>query len=120
MVRAFAVALSACLWATAASAQNAPSVSPVCLYESKSYSDGALICVNRALMLSCSLDGGRASWKPVTDLKLASVCEAPTVRPRIVEAPPRSRHRHGLRHPVRVNADRSAKCFVFNGKQYCE
>ncbi len=70
-------------------------------------------------MLSCSLEGGRAGWKPVTDQKLASVCEAPTVRPRVAEVP-RPRHRHGIHHPVRINADRSAKCFVFNGKQYCE
>jgi hypothetical protein len=110
--------LVVCFGATEASAQPA---SPVCVYDSKSYSDGALICVNRALMLSCSLDGVRASWKPVTDTHLASVCEAPSARPRVVEAPPpRPRHRHGLRHPPRINASQSAKCFVFNGKQYCE
>jgi len=120
MVKGSAVALSACLWATAAWAQNATPAPAVCIYESRSYSDGALICVNRALMLSCSLDSGRASWRPVTDIKLASVCEAPTVRPRVVEASPRPRHRHRLHHAVHVNADRSAKCFVFNGKQYCE
>jgi hypothetical protein len=120
MRRMFLAALSVCLWTTVASAQGTPAASPVCVYESRSYSDGALICVNRALMLSCSLDGGRASWKPVMDQKLADVCEASRARPRVVEAPPRRRHRHGVRHPVRVNADRSPKCFVFNGKQYCE
>ena len=120
MRRLFPAVLSACLWSTAAWAQSAPSASPVCIYESRSYSDGALICVNRALMLGCSLDGGRASWKPVTDQKLAEGCEASRARPRVVEAPRRPRHRHGVRHSVRVNADRSAKCFVFNGKQYCE
>jgi len=71
-------------------------------------------------MLNCSLDGGRTTWKPVTEQKLADACEASRARPRVVEAPPRSRHRHGLRRPVRINADRSAKCFAFNGKQYCE
>jgi hypothetical protein len=120
MRRVFLAALSVCLWAPVAWAQGAPAASPVCVYESRSYSDGALICMNRALMLSCSLDGSKASWKPVDDPKLASVCEASRARPRVVEAPPRPRHRHGLRHSVRVNADRSAKCFVFNGKQYCE
>jgi hypothetical protein len=120
MRRVFSAMLSACLWTPLAWAQSAPAVSPVCVYESRSYSDGALICVNRALMLSCSLDGGRASWKPVTDQKLADVCEASRARPRVVEAPRPRHHRHGIRHPVRVNADRSAKCFVFNGKQYCE
>jgi len=120
MIRALVALAFACLGATAALAQAAPAASPVCVYDSKSYSDGALICVNRALMLSCSLDGAKASWKPVTDTRLASICEAPSARPRVVEAPPRTRHRHGLRHPARVNANQSAKCFVFNGKQYCE
>jgi hypothetical protein len=119
MIRIFLAVLSASLWTTTAWAQSAPAASPVCVYESRSYSDGALICIYRTLMLSCSSDGAKASWKPVTDQKLASVCEASSARPRVVEAP-RARHRHGLRHPVRVNAERSAKCFVFNGKQYCE
>jgi hypothetical protein len=110
----------ACLWVTAASAQPAPTASsPVCIYQSKSYSDGALVCAYRTLMLTCSVDGSKASWRPVTDEKLASACETSNVRPRVVEAS-RPHHRHGLRHAARVNADRSAKCFVFNGKQYCE
>ncbi len=120
MIKACLVALSASLWTTAAWAQSAPAASPVCVYESRSYSDGALICIYRTLMLSCSSDGAKTSWKPVTDQKLASVCEAPSARPRVAEVPPRPHHRHGLRHAARVNADRSAKCFVFNGKQYCE
>ena len=118
MRRLFPAALVVCLWPAAASAQAASAAAPVCVYDSRSYSDGALICVNRALMLSCSLEGGRASWKPVTDQKLADVCEASRTRPRVTEAP--RRHRHGIRHPVRTNADQSPKCFVFNGKQYCE
>ena len=121
MIRSFTVAAClACLGATAAWAQSAPA-SPACVYENKSYSDGALICIYRSLMLSCSQDGVKASWKPVTDPKLASVCEASSARPRVVEAPPpRPHRRHGLRHPVRIQANQTAKCFVFNGKQYCE
>jgi Protein of unknown function (DUF1496) len=119
MIRTSLAALLTGAWTTVVFAQSAPPASPVCVYESKSYSDGALICVNRALMLGCSLDGGRASWKPITDQRLASVCESSPARPRVVEAP-RQRHRHGVRPSVRVNADRSAKCFVFNGRQYCE
>jgi hypothetical protein len=117
MIRTFVVAACfACVGATAALAQSAPA----CIYENKSYSDGALICIYRSLMLSCSQDGAKASWKQVADPRLASVCEASSARPRMVEAPPRLHRRHGLRHPVRVQADRSAKCFVFNNKQYCE
>ena len=103
--------------------------SPACLYESRSYSDGALICVYRTLMLTCSLDGARPTWKQVTDKSLASVCETASAqprtvevqpRPRVVEPPPRRHRRHGIRRLARVKADRAAKCFVFNGKQYCE
>jgi len=122
MIRAFAVAVcvvTACPGATASWAQSA-SASPACVYESRSYSDGALICIYRSLMLTCAQDGAKASWKPVADPKLAGVCEASSARPRVTEAPARPRRRHGLRRPVRVQADRSAKCFTFNGKQYCE
>jgi hypothetical protein len=126
MIRTFVVAACfACLGATAAVAQAAPATtaSPACVYENKSYSDGALICIYRSLMLSCSQDSGKASWKPVTDTRLTSVCESSSAppRPRVVEAPRRPRHRHYVsRPPVRYQADRSSKCFVFNGKQYCE
>jgi hypothetical protein len=128
MIRAFAVAAGvacvaaacfACLGTTASLAQSAP-VSPACIYENRSYSDGALICIYRSLMLTCAQDGAKASWKQVADPKLSGVCEASSARPRVVEAPPRPHRRHGPRHAMRVQADRSAKCFTFNGKQYCE
>lgn len=120
-----------CAGAEIAAAQSPPlaPASPACVYESRSYSDGALICVYRTLMLTCSLDGARPTWKQVNDKSLASVCETasaqprivePQPRPRVVEPPPRRHHRHGIRHPTHVKADRAAKCFVFNGKQYCE
>jgi Protein of unknown function (DUF1496) len=113
--------LATSLLATSAAAQSAPpaQASPVCLYESKSYTDGALICVYRTLMLSCSYDGGKASWKPVADRALASVCEGAAERPRVAEAP-RPRHRHGVRRLERINAALSPKCFSFAGKRYCE
>ena len=123
MTRALVVAiLAGCVVATSADGQPASpaQASPVCLYESKSYTDGALICVYRTLMLSCSSDGAKASWKPVNDRSLANVCESSAERPRVAEAPPRVRHRHGVREHPRFNTAFSPKCFVFNGKQYCE
>jgi hypothetical protein len=104
---------------TSAQAQPAAQASPVCIYESKSYTDGALICVYRTLMLTCSAEGARATWKAVPDRSLASVCDRAGEGPRVA-APSRPPRRHGIHHPVRMNADRTAKCFVFNGKQYCE
>src|SRR5947209_12507500 len=82
MIRTSVVAACfACLGVTTALAQAAPAA-PACVYESRSYSDGALICVYRNLMLSCSQDAGKASWKPVTDAALAGVCAASSAPPR--------------------------------------
>ena len=110
------------LCAVAVSAGQAQPATPspaVCVYESKSYSDGALICVYRKLMLSCLLDGAKASWKPVTDSGLVGVCATTGERPRVAEVPRRHR-RHGVIQAARVNTDASAKCFTFAGKRYCE
>jgi hypothetical protein len=93
---------------------------PACLYDSKSYSDGALICVQKFLLLNCASDGTTATWKTVTASDLVERC----VRPIALAYPPLLRPhahrkylaRHG-REPPRVA---SAKCFGFNGKQYCE
>src|SRR5438045_958148 len=50
MIRSFVVAACfACMGATTAFSQTAPA-SPACVYENKSYSDGALICIYRSLM----------------------------------------------------------------------
>jgi len=121
VIRAASVALCIATLASAAAAQSPPAAqaSPVCVYESKSYSDGALICAHRSLMLACSTESAKAVWKPVTDRSLASVCDTAGERPRI-ETPSRPRRRHGIHHPAPIDADRSAKCFFFNGKQYCE
>jgi hypothetical protein len=47
---------SAAAWA--APEQTAGS-GPVCLYESKAYSEGAYVCVQKSLMLTCALEGTR-------------------------------------------------------------
>jgi hypothetical protein len=89
-----------------------------CLYHSRSYSDGAFICVQKSLMLSCSSDGTRATWKIVADRDLSERCVAPNA---LASAPaPRRqvRRTHAIR--TRVDAGVSAKCFTFNGKRYCE
>ena len=101
-----------------AAAQSQPASAPVCVYESKTYSDGAYICAQKSMMLTCQTDGAKATWKIVTDKDINDRCIAPIVRSNIAE--PR-RHRHYVR-PVtaRVYADPNAKCFNFNGKRYCE
>ncbi len=102
-----------------AGAQTPPAGAPLCVYDSKDYSDGAYICAQKSMMLTCATDGAKATWKIVTDKEINDRCIAPIVRANIAE--PRIRRRHYVQ-PVtaRVFADPNAKCFNFNGKRYCE
>ena len=91
-----------------------------CLYASKSYSDGAFVCVQKSLMLSCSSDGTRATWKVVADKNLSERCVTPAA---LAYAPPprrQARRTHAICARFGTAAKASAKCFSFNGKQYCE
>jgi hypothetical protein len=105
--------------AVAAPGQRADA-SPVCLYNSRSYSDGAYICVQKSLMQTCASDGAHATWKAVLDKDLSERCTAPMT----LDYPPEQRthghRRHAILRRVHPVAEGSAKCFAFNGKQYCE
>jgi uncharacterized protein DUF1496 len=103
-----------------AASQERAGAAPVCLYDSKSYSDGAYICVQKSLMQVCASDGVRATWKPVADKDINDRCTAPMALNHPVE-----RRAHGWRRHATVRradpiAERSAKCFMFNGREYCE
>ncbi len=91
-----------------------------CLYNSRSYSDGAYLCAQKSLMLRCSDDGSRASWTIVAEKSIADRCVAPLAQD---AAPRRSRRAHYVRFsrsaPV-IATPASAKCFTFNGRRYCE
>ena len=90
----------------------------VCLYQSRSYSEGAFICVQKSLMQTCASDGSRMVWRAVTDSELGNRCVTPIpaveARKRIVRRTRVARRVVAPAEPV------SAKCFVFNGKRYCE
>jgi hypothetical protein len=90
----------------------------VCVYQSRSYSEGAFICVQKSLMQSCTADGTRMVWRVVTDKDIGERCVTPIPsaesRKRIVR---RTRIARQIVAPTQPN---SAKCFVFNGKRYCE
>ena len=97
------------------------SAGPACLYGSKSYSNGAYICVQKSLMLTCSFDGMHASWKIVADRDISERC----VTPMAFSVPSSAPHRHVYRprmihHRINPGGESSAKCFAFNGKTYCE
>jgi hypothetical protein len=92
-----------------------------CLYGSRAYSEGAFICVQRSLMLSCSSEGARLAWKVVADKDLSDRCLVPTTVTAYAPAP-RVQSRRVQRSRPRPVAAASvgAKCFTFNGKRYCE
>lgn len=61
-------------------AQPKPAATPTCTYSSKTYSDGAFVCVEKSLMLKCTVDDARAAWSVVADKDLGDKCRAPAAR----------------------------------------
>jgi len=120
MIRRQALSLLFGCTTTLLASSLAQAADPACVYQSRSYSEGAYLCVQRALMQTCTSDGARMVWRVVTDSELSARCTAP-----LTFAEPRRRFVHRAR-PVRhavapAPAETvSAKCFVFNGKRYCE
>jgi hypothetical protein len=111
---------ASCLAAASAAPEPKPDAGSVCLYESKAYSEGAFVCVQKSLMLTCVAEGVHMSWKPAADKDINDRCTAPTVQH---VAPEPRIHRHLHRYPVRLSqplVEKPAKCFIFNGVQYCE
>jgi hypothetical protein len=108
---------SAAAWAAP---EQKAGAGPVCLYESKAYSEGTYVCVQKSLMLTCASDGTRAIWKPVVDKDVNDRCTAPMTLHYPAQPLVHSHRRHAVVHRPRPAADFSAKCFTFNGRQYCE
>ena len=109
-----------CAGAVVAAPERKAGVGPVCLYDSKSYSDGAYVCVQKSLMLMCASDGTRAVWKPVADRDLSERCTVPLTLNHPPEPHPHRHWRHVMLHRTHPVAESSARCFIFIGKQYCE
>ena len=109
-----------CVGAVAAAPEQKAGVGPVCLYDSRSYSDGAYVCVQKSLMLMCASDGTRAIWKPVDERDLNERCTAPLTLNYPPEPRPHRHWRHAVLHRIHPVAEIPAKCFVFIGRQYCE
>lgn len=89
----------------------------LCVYQGEEYSEGAVICVQKSLMLSCSLDGARTVWK-VVEKDLGNRCTAANQ-----SAEPWKRfvrRNRPVHQPAAVAEPTAAKCFAFNGKRYCE
>src|SRR5262249_14882873 len=103
-------------WAAPEPKSNA---SPVCLYESRTYSEGAFVCVQKSLMLTCVAENGRLLWKPAVDKDINDRCTAPTVQHYSQEPRPHAHRRHYATRRIHSLVTNS-KCFVFNGREYCE
>jgi hypothetical protein len=117
------VALVCCAGVVAAAplrAEQKVAAASACLYNSKSYSEGAYICVQKSLMLNCSFDGTKATWKIVADRDLNERCTTPVTLSYSPEPRTHSRRRHTIRYRAHPVAESAAKCFAFNGRQYCE
>jgi hypothetical protein len=72
---------------------------PVCIYNSRAYSDGAFVCVQKSLMLKCAADDTRATWTAVADKDLSDKCLAPATRGTVYQQ--RSRwHRQNIRREI--------------------
>ena len=102
---------------TPPAAQPKP-VAPACTYSSKAYGDGAFVCVEKSLMLKCTVDEAKASWSVVTDKDLSDKCRAP-VRETIYQQRARW-NRRNIAREITAPTDTSSRCFNFNGKRYCE
>lgn len=58
----------------------------VCVYDSKSYTEGASICPRQSLMLSCRLEGAQMVWTIVADRDATRLCSSPAI-PRFHKRP---------------------------------
>lgn len=91
----------------------------VCIYNNRKYSEGANVCVQKALMQTCTVDGAKAVWTNVTDEKLSSRCVAPA--PRLSKYQRRAIwNRRNIAREVTPATDSSPFCFYTNGKRFCE
>jgi len=113
------------LTATGATSPARAADPPLCIYDGNSFSEGAHICGQASLVMTCAVTGDRAVWKVVTDRDISRLCTTSSRS----EAGTRPRaHRHAARRfssnsvspPIGFPPTDQAKCFTFNGKRYCE
>ncbi|CAN5182610.1 hypothetical protein BH10PSE10_BH10PSE10_26210 [soil metagenome] len=61
-------------------AASSKPAAPTCTYSSKTYGDGAFVCVEKSLMLKCTVEDAKAAWSVVGDKDLSDKCRAPAPR----------------------------------------
>lgn len=105
--------------AAAAPALAAP-VALTCVYNSKTYSDGAHVCVNKNLMLTCAADNSKAVWNVATDNDAHDKCARPVVH--LTKAQRRAIwQRNNIRRQIMRPTGSPPFCFGFDDSPlYCE
>jgi hypothetical protein len=103
----------------AAPAPAAP-VALTCVYNSKTYSDGAHVCVNKNLMLTCAADSSKAVWNVATDNDARDKCARPVVH--LTKAQRRALwQRNNIRRQITRPTGSPPFCFGFDDSPlYCE
>lgn len=100
-------------------AAEAKPAAVVCVYNSKNYSEGASVCVQKSAMQTCTSDNGKAVWVTVTDEKLSGRCTAPG--PRLNKYQRAAIwNRRNIAREISPPTDSSPFCFYTNGKRFCE
>jgi len=103
---------------TLSAARSEPASSPVCVYKSETYGEGAYLYPNRLLLLTCAVDAGRPLWKVVPTSRLndlraqgsnLAAATSPTPTDTQISNPPKS-----------TDSGTQPKCFAVNGKRYCQ
>lgn len=107
-------------------AEQKPAAAPVapvvltCVYNSKTYSDGEHVCVNKNLVLTCAADSSHAIWNVATDKDVGDKCARPVVH--LSKAQRRAIwQRHNIRRQITPGTTPPPFCFGFDdGPLYCE
>jgi hypothetical protein len=91
----------------------------MCVYNSKNYSEGASVCVQKAVMQTCTVDGTKATWVTVTDEKLSSRCTAPG--PRLNKYQRAAIwNRRNIAREISPPTNGSASCINTGGLRFCD
>ena len=105
--------------AQTASEQGTKPAAVVCVYNSRNYSEGAAVCVQKAAMQTCTVDNGKAVWVTVTDETLSRRCTAPG--PRLNKYQRAAIwNRRNIAREISPPTDSSPFCFYTSGKRFCE
>jgi hypothetical protein len=100
-----------------ASHARAAESSSLCVYDNRSFSEGASICIQARLAMTCSLVADRVLWK--VDNEVSNLCVKPMQWISGERLQSRSARR-SLRKKYEPPLSKVDKCFDFGGKHYCE